>query len=106
MRTHSRSRGTRSAASPRILDRTQSRSEPRNRNGSSSWIKTSREPRWRDLILNLIEQVLDPWQEWAGSAERASGGRGLYHPVWTTGITDATDFVLAILLLAAADLAS
>jgi hypothetical protein len=29
-------------------------------------------PRWRDLILGLIERVLDPWQEWAGSAARAS----------------------------------
>jgi len=86
------------------LDRKQSRSEPRNRNGSSSWIKTSREPRWRDLILGLIERVLDPWQEWARSAGRASGGCGLYRPVWATGISDATDFVLAIFLLADAGL--
>jgi hypothetical protein len=34
-------------------------------------------PRWRDLILGLIERVLDPWQEWAGSAGRASVRSGL-----------------------------
>jgi methylenetetrahydrofolate reductase (NADPH) len=78
VRTHSRSRGTHSVASPRTSDRKQSRSEPRNRNGSSSWIHTSREPRWRDLIPDLVERVLDRWQEWARSAGRASGGYGLY----------------------------
>jgi hypothetical protein len=66
--------------------------------------RSSREPRWRDLILGLIERVLDPWQEWARSAGRASGGCGLYRPVWATGISDATDFVLAIFLLADAGL--
>jgi hypothetical protein len=34
-------------------------------------------PRWRDLILGLIERVLDRWQEWAGSAGRASVCNGL-----------------------------
>jgi dTDP-4-dehydrorhamnose reductase len=42
-------------------------------------------PRWRDLILGLIERVLDPWQEWAGSAGRASVRSGLRHPGRTCG---------------------
>jgi hypothetical protein len=51
-----------------------------------------------------IERVRDPKQEWARSAGRASGGWGLYRRAWTTGITVATVFVLAIFLLADAGL--
>jgi hypothetical protein len=54
--------------------------------------------------LGPIERVRDPKQEWARSAGRASGGCGLYRRAWTTGITVATVFVLAIFLSADAGL--
>jgi hypothetical protein len=51
VRTDDRGRGARSAASCRSSGRKQSRSESPNRKNVSSWVKTSREPQWRDLIL-------------------------------------------------------